>query len=347
MKITQIMLAKGFGGAERSFVDLSKALLDHGHELQVICHRNFQGRDLLRAQGIDYGCINVHGSWDLNAVYQLRRRINAYHPDVVQAHLARGAHLTGKALARGDYPLVVKTHNYVNLKYYHRVDLLVATTGDQEQYLLHHGVPPGRICRIPNFCSLPLREKVAPPHFPTFLSYGRMVHKKGFHLLIEAFLGLSRRGLEARLIVGGEGPDMPFLANLVNKLGLGAKVRFPGWVADVSALHAQADFFVLPSLDEPFGIVLLEAMACSTPIIASRTQGPLEVLSEDTALLVNIGDAEGLEAAMVQALTRPQSMQVLSAAAARRFQEHYAASVVVPHYIAEYRRLCAEGRRVK
>ena len=85
MKITQLMLAKGFGGAERYFVDLSSILAEYGHELQVLCHRDFQEMDRLTGiPGITVESFSVAGWWDLLALKKMRKAIEDFDPNIVQ-----------------------------------------------------------------------------------------------------------------------------------------------------------------------------------------------------------------------------------------------------------------------
>src|SRR3972149_3485997 len=116
MKLTQMMIAKGFGGAERYFVDLSLALADLGHQVQVICHDQFAGRQLFENRtDMNSRAFRVRGWWDIWARKNIEKAIIEFAPEVIHAHLARGASLAGSISASAGIPLVVKTHNYVNL----------------------------------------------------------------------------------------------------------------------------------------------------------------------------------------------------------------------------------------
>ncbi len=103
------MLAKGFGGAERYFVDLSLVLADDGHQLQVICHRDFKEINCLAHKpGITVESFPVVGWWDVFSLRKMRKAINHFKPDIVHAHLARGAYMAGKICLKNKTPLVVK-----------------------------------------------------------------------------------------------------------------------------------------------------------------------------------------------------------------------------------------------
>lgn len=342
MKISQIMLAKEFGGAERYFLDLSLALTDAGHQVQVICHNRFVALPLLKERkDIDLRTISVWGKWDPLAPRQLFRLLKGFNPDVVHAHLARGALMAGKAARGADWPLVVKTHNYVDLKYYGSVDHFITTTQDQFNYLTSHGIAGNRISVIPNFSRITPVGAVRklPAHFPIFVAYGRMVHKKGFDLLLEAFGKLLSSGTQARLLIGGDGPERSHLEKQVVDLEISSYVEFSGWINDVPAFLARGDVFILPSRDEPFGIAIIEAMACGMPVIATLTKGPVEILDETTAFLVPAGNAEALASAMDNVLMQPERSARLASAALDLYRNRYHENVILPQLLALYRGL--------
>ena len=336
------MLAKGFGGAERSFVDLCVALAAGGHQVQAICQHGFHQQSQLRGcPAITVANVSVRGVWDLLAVWRIGRLLDAFQPDVVNGHLARAAHLGGKALRGRNPPLVVKTHTYVKLKYYRDVDRFVATTADQEKYLLSQGIDASRISVIPNFSSLPA---VAPGDVKSgsplvILSYGRMVRKKGFDVLLNALADIIAAGASVRLLLAGDGPELPALEKLGASLGLKEHVTFLGWVDDVQPLLEQAALFVLPSRQEPFGIAVLEAMAANTPVVATRSEGPAQILDTDTAFLVPVDDPRALADALQTALDDAALRTRKANAAARLYRSRYSAAVVVPRYEALYAEL--------
>ena len=213
------------------------------------------------------------------------------------------------------------------------------TTEDQARYLREQGVPESRIRRIPNFSMLePAAEAVRPPADGVrFVAFGRFVQKKGFAVLLEAFALARSAGLtSATLRLGGDGPLAASLREQAERLRLDDQVSFDGWIDDVGAYLEQADVFVLPSLDEPFGIVMLEAMARGRPIVTSRTQGPREVLDDTCAWFAEIGDVETLTAALLAAAADPQDAQSRAAVALDRYRRLYHRDAVVPQIQSLY-----------
>jgi len=141
-----------------------------------------------------------------------------------------------------------------------------------------------------------------PPRF--ILGLGTLQPRKNFTRLIEAFADSRFAIRDLRLvIVGGKGWLYEEIFAAVERLGLGNKVVFPGFVADehLPALYNLADLFVFPSLYEGFGLPPLEALACGTPVITSDASSLPEVVGQ-AGLMVEATDVAALAQAMRRVL---------------------------------------------
>jgi glycosyltransferase involved in cell wall biosynthesis len=125
--------------------------------------------------------------------------------------------------------------------------------------------------------------------------------------LIRAF-ALVRSHSDARLLILGEGGQRAMLTELVGAMGLGEVVDLPGRVANPHAYMAQANLFVLSSRYEGFGNVLVEAMACGCPIVATNCLGgPVDILERGRwGGLAPVGDIKALAQGILDALSRPK-----------------------------------------
>lgn len=158
---------------------------------------------------------------------------------------------------------------------------------------------------------------------PLVLSVGRLVEQKGVDYLLRAFALFSREHSTARLLIAGKGPQEAHLRRLRANLGIADKVVFAGYISDslLPFYYAASDIFVLPSLWEPFGMVLLEAMASGKAVIASRTGGVPEVVG-DAGLLVPPRDVSALARALstlASDATLRKKLGALGCARARRY----------------------------
>lgn len=131
---------------------------------------------------------------------------------------------------------------------------------------------------------------------PYIFAVGRMVHVKGFDLLVEAFARADFPD-EVRLVIGGEGPTRHELRQLARGLGVSDRLVLPGRLerADVIAGMANAELIVVPSRVEAFGIVVLEAWRSGTPLIATSNGGPSDLIQNGVnGILVDPTDTHAL-----------------------------------------------------
>src|SRR5205823_3341202 len=115
------------------------------------------------------------------------------------------------------------------------------------------------------------------------LAIGRLVHEKGFDILLRAYaLARQQAEFDLRLVVAGDGPERPRLESLAAELELGAHVEWLGPTprSAVPARFRDASIVCVPSRQEPFGIVNLEAMAGGVPLIAARVGGVPEIVED-------------------------------------------------------------------
>jgi glycosyltransferase involved in cell wall biosynthesis len=170
------------------------------------------------------------------------------------------------------------------------------------------------------------------------VSAGRLNREKGFDVAIRA---LARLNSGARLAIVGSGEEQAALEALTRDLGLGGRVLFVGKQPPerVAAYIAAADVVLFPTLrDEAAGLVLLEAMACERPVVASRVGGIPEVIDDGTSgVLVSPGDMSGLVAAVEPLLANDARRAGMGAAARRRILAEYTVDLMIERTVAVFR----------
>ncbi|MGD9644486.1 MAG: glycosyltransferase family 4 protein [Pirellulales bacterium] len=170
------------------------------------------------------------------------------------------------------------------------------------------------------------RRRLELPDSATVFTYlGRLSTRKNPLLLAEAMAHLP--GERAFGLFAGAGPLEPALRHRLAEPDLSGRTRIVPFQSDVSDLLAASDVVVLPSNEESFGLVLVEAAAFARPVIATRTQGPAEIVVDGvTGLLVSPGDAPALAQAMRSLLDDATLRERLGKAAADRAVEHFSAT---------------------
>ncbi len=168
---------------------------------------------------------------------------------------------------------------------------------------------------------------------------GRVVEKKGFDLLLEAFRLIYSDHTDVHLVVGGSGAKLGELRHLADSLGMSERVHFPGRLTryEVAQVLTSATVFVMPSRLEPFGIVILEAWRAGAAVIATSIGGPPEFVSDGVdGLLVDPHDTERLAGTISRLLDDGELRSKVAEAGKLRFRDFE-----WPNLTWEYRKLYA------
>ena len=204
-------------------------------------------------------------------------------------------------------------------------------------------VPARRIVHVDNPVALPACE---PPTGPVrrLIFVGLLVPRKGLADLLEALQRPASFPPDADLTVVGDGPERARLEEHVAQSGLGDRVRFLGFRADVPVLLGRADALVLPSRMEQQPLVVAEAMAAGKPVLATRCGGVADMLSVPGAglWLAEPGDVDGLAARLRELFAAPspdRTGRLLAEAARLRF----APAVCAAAHVRLYTSLLAAG----
>jgi glycosyltransferase involved in cell wall biosynthesis len=187
------------------------------------------------------------------------------------------------------------------------------------------GLPRRKSQVVFNGVDLDEAEKSAQPPAQRFIfGLGRVVYRKGFDLLVEAWAMIAEDHRDVTLVLAGAGPELSSLESLVVKKGLTQRVQFVGPLsrADVAATMSGAEVFVMPSRVEAFGMVTLEAWRAGTPVIVSANGGAPEFVDDGvTGLVVDPTDTSALAGALARLLTDERLRTELASTAAERLPD--------------------------
>ena len=201
---------------------------------------------------------------------------------------------------------------------------------------------------IPNFLDCDRFKRVSDPDLrerlcPKARYDALVVHLSNFRPVkrVDAVVGVFRRIRErvrARLVLAGEGPDSLKVQHEIETYGLGGDVEILSPQEDVVPLLSVADLFLLPSLQESFGLAALEAMACEVPVVASRVGGLPEVIEDGvTGSLHPPDDFDAMAASAIRLLTDRAAHAEMAQEGRWAVQYRFCVSEVVPRYDALYR----------
>ncbi len=164
---------------------------------------------------------------------------------------------------------------------------------------------------------------------------------KRVEVVVDIFRRIRER-MPARLLLVGDGPDLPAACRRAREYGLSADVEPLGEQELVVPLLSISDLCLLPSSQESFGLAALEAMACEVPVVASRVGGLTEVIThEETGFLYDPDDPESMATSAIQLLTDAPLHQRIAAEGWKVVHERFCAEEIVPRYEAYYEEVLA------
>lgn len=331
MHIFNAMFGRGLGGIEQSFLDYSQGLTQIGHKVTSLVQPGAQIIAALESRALPTIKIRNFGTWDVSAAYQLARAITVHKPDIIISHGGRAASLLQRA-AKGKVPVVGVCHNY-SIKRLLRCETLFTVTEDLRQYVIQAGKQPETVFAIPNMIAVSGVPTLLPKTWrspPVIGTMGRFVKKKGFEYYVEALAILKSMGIEFQAILAGEGEAKKNLENLAKQKGVDDLLTFSGWAKDKTAFFNSIDIFCLPSSEETFGIVILEAFVHGVPVVSTLCKGPKEIVSPDKdGIMVARNDATALANGIERLLLDKNNADSLAVAGYHKVTSQYAMPAVI------------------
>lgn len=309
MKIVNVLSSKTLGGVEQSFLNYNNALSFGGHEVFAIFNRNgkISGK-LEKIDNVEYlPSIFFKPHFLLFPYFYFKIKKIKPHFIIVQSRKVLSLFSKiGKIL---NIPVVIVAHGD-KIKLLNEADYIFSITRYQKNVLVKNDFDENKIFVVPNL----INEKIEYKEFknfsnpPVFGIMTRFEPAKGLTLLIEACRILKNKEVEFKLKIGGS-PQQQYLneycnmIKLIEQYDLEKNIEFLGWIEDKKEFYNEIDVFVLSSVHESFGIVLLEAMMYSKPIICSLAEGPSEIFKDSrNDLTFVVGDYEKLAELMIKLL---------------------------------------------
>jgi glycosyltransferase involved in cell wall biosynthesis len=337
MKIINLILTSQNGGAEQAFFDYTKALKNLGHEVLAILKNDAPYSSEIKNLGVEIKKIsNKFGDYDLFSAQNIRKICQDFDADVLISHIGRSSVLARKAIKKLKNKKVfqISVNHSGNVKRSIGSDIIFSVNkvifydtiaaGQNEacSFVIPNAIDLSDA--VENFLESSLQEKKK----IVIGAIGRLDRTKGFDIIIGALKHLQKSNKNFVLKIAGSGYYEPNLRNLVNQLKLEDKVEFLGWIKNKKEFFESIDIFCLPSKNEPFGIVILEAMKYGKPIIATDADGPREILChEKDSLIVALSPESNIEERLSNSILRLSEEEGLANLfvknAARKLREKY------------------------
>jgi len=325
-------------GVERCFIDYAKYLIANGNTVASVAKPNMVYQQDIKKTGCRLFELSNFGRFDIFAMSRLALLFLSFKPDAIICHSGRALYLARAArFLRGrKTPIIVIDHG-INPKKFLKADYVLTVNSFFSKELIKAGKAPDTAFVIPNMMEVPAAfvdlEKKPFQKVIKLGSLGRLYPEKYFDKVLKAMAILRNRGIESDYVIGGVGPMENHLNNLAKELDLQKNFKILGWTDDKRKFFDNIDIFILPSFAETFGIVLLEAMLYSTPIITSNSWGPDEVIfNEVDGLKVSKDDEAKMPELLADAIERliddENFAKKMAVAAKEKFYANYSAEMV-------------------
>jgi len=360
VKVLQLISSGGYYGAENMLLNLCASQQKAGCQNSLMIFYNVHAPNVelyerARRGGLSVRMVHCQGRADWRAVRQIEECIQEDGIELLHTHGYKADLYGYVAARRSGKPIVATCHNWVGgtaaLGIYNHLDRmalkrfqgLAAVSDSVAQRLLASGVPARKIRTIANGIDVQTFERARPLQVLNFDGskvvgmVARLDLQKGFEYLLRAASELRSAFPGLKVVIVGEGPDRNEIEGMIHRLGLQSNVILAGQRSEMPDIYAAMDVFVLPSLNEGLPMTILEAMAASRPVIATRVGAIPKVIQDgETGLLVDPGDMNGLRDALARLLTDSDFCCRLGAAGHDWVSRNYTSEAMAMKYRQMY-----------
>ncbi|MGE5071883.1 MAG: glycosyltransferase [Anaerolineae bacterium] len=336
MRVLQLVDTMTVGGAQRLQLTYARMAAAHGDEPSIISLRAFLNSPLpaqLQAVGARVRAMPGKGLRDVPRIYHLARLLHDEHIELLHAHLGYAIMIGAMAGRLAGVPVVATLHS-TRPDAKPQLEALALRWGTRRVIAVGSAVAEAYKDRVRRDSMVVLPNPVSEPPLltnaaratlrgaiagdatrPLIVTAARLAPDNGFGDLLSAMNQVRKLCPDAVLAIAGIGRLQEELEARIAELKLADHVRLLGLRNDLPEILASADMYVSASLREGLPITILEAMAAGLPIIATRVGDVPELLKDGRGVLVEPGNPEELQRAMLRCLERPVDHRRVGAAA--------------------------------
>lgn len=323
ISVLEIIGDSSLAGAPRHLLSILGNLDRQKFEVHCICPTGPLAGEIRDIHPrVELEVISMRSRLDWAAIKKIRKQMKHVKPAIIHIHGTRAGSLGRLAAIGLNIPVIYTEHLWTNdfklsnpvLNYFHHIggwflDLFttmnIAVSGAVKDFLIVSQISYEKKIKVIYNGIEPTKARAKLFNTKEIIigTVATIIPLKGIQFLIEAMPGVIEEFPEAKLEIIGEGPYKKKLQNKVKKMKLTKHIRFAGFSADVEKELAKMDLYVQPSLSESFGLAIVQAMSVGLPVIATRTGGIPELITEDkSGILVESANPKQLREAMIKVL---------------------------------------------
>ncbi|MBL8208524.1 MAG: glycosyltransferase family 4 protein [Blastocatellia bacterium] len=360
MKILQVCSAEGIGGGEQHVIDLTRGLLQRGHELHLAVRPNSPLQMEFGDAPIHWHEVKLRNALDVFSAKRLSKLITEHKIEVVHAHLARDYPVTGLATKNLSVRFFLTRHHFNPIKssslyeasIRHAIKLIAVSETVRQELAKAFPALQDHIEIIPNwlrFATL-LSRTEARKYFdikrPTAIAViGQITPLKRQDLFLEAIRLLAANQASENVeffIIGAAHPaDKNYeqkLHQTAQEMGIESQVKFTGFLPDLPKYLTAFDAIVAPSDNEGFSLIAIEAMHAGCAVLASEVGGLAEIITHnETGILFPPGQAEIIARHLRFLLSDSSTRTQITTAAQASVRERFAREHILDQIEALYR----------
>lgn len=368
MRVLQMNSADDWGGGEAHTLMLAQGICAHGSEVTLACRPGSAIAERFHDAGLPTLLLPLREGLDCASIWQVAQYCRAHGIDIIHAHLARD--YTIAALASRLCPstrVVLTRHLLFPLCIFllqrfvvKRASAFIAVSEAVRAVLEQEsGVPAERIATIYNgidtarFASAPmgvLREELSlDAETPLIGVVGQITPHKGLDIFLRAIPQITAAFPNVHFVISGNAQRELHLLEL-RRLEEQLEIANCSWLlgrrSNIPEVMKDLSILVMPSQGEAFGLVLAEAMAAGTPVIATNIGGAREIINDGkSGVLIALNDPDELAAAVIDLLAHPEKRKQLSHAGQRHVNAQFGIEAMIERTMALYRDVIGSPRQ--
>lgn len=358
MKILHLNAARTMGGGEVHTHDLCRKLVQRGYDVVLACRTRGALHEKCLATGLRCIDLPFRGILDLSSAYRLAAYCRAHGVTILHAHVGRD-YVTALwvSLLYPSVKIVLTRHvifpfgnSMVHRLLIKRTERIIAVSSAVKSVLLSNGqIPEQKIRIIHNGIDLDVYGN-RDPHYTRFAGctigmIGQIAPNKGQEVLIRSVPAVVAAFPRARFIIAGSSfKDHDYASGLVRlcrDLDVAGNVEFQGYSDDVAGLMNRLRILTLCSEKEAFGLVVVEAMACGTPVITADCGGVADIVEDgENGLIVPPGNPRQLAEAIIRLLSDTDLCRYLAENGRKTVRARFDLETMATATAELYRELC-------